>query len=47
MPRMAPQTDDEIAGLHRVLVVAAHPDDVDFGATGSVARLTAAGADVA
>ncbi len=31
----------------RVLVVSAHPDDVDFGAAGSVATWTAAGAEVA
>ena len=30
----------------RVLVVAAHPDDVDFGAAGTVARLTGAGSMV-
>ena len=31
----------------RVLMVSAHPDDVDFGAAGSVATWTAAGAEVA
>jgi LmbE family N-acetylglucosaminyl deacetylase len=36
-------TDD---GVERVLVVAAHPDDVDFGVAGSVAAWTAAGVDV-
>ena len=35
--------DDEV---ERVLVVTAHPDDVDFGAAGSVARWTEAGAEV-
>ncbi len=30
----------------RVLVITAHPDDVDFGAAGTVATWTAAGADV-
>lgn len=30
----------------RILVVTAHPDDVDFGAAGSVAAWTAAGAEV-
>ena len=32
--------------VRRVLVVTAHPDDVDFGAAGSVATWTAAGVDV-
>lgn len=35
--------DDEV---ERVLVVTAHPVDVDFGAAGSVARWTEAGAEV-
>lgn len=35
--------DDEV---ERVLVVCAHPDDVDFGVAGSVARWTDAGAQV-
>lgn len=42
MPDVIP--DDEV---QRVLVVAAHPDDIDFGASATVARLTDAGADVA
>jgi LmbE family N-acetylglucosaminyl deacetylase len=33
--------------LERVLVVAAHPDDVDFGAAGTIAGWTAAGIEVA
>jgi LmbE family N-acetylglucosaminyl deacetylase len=33
--------------LERILVVTAHPDDVDFGAAGSVATWTAQGIDVA
>ncbi len=37
------QTD---AGPERILIVTAHPDDVDFGAAGSVAAWTAAGAAV-
>jgi LmbE family N-acetylglucosaminyl deacetylase len=37
--------DDSDVG--RILVVIAHPDDVDFGAAGSVATWTAAGIDVA
>jgi len=32
--------------VERILVVTAHPDDVDFGVAGSVARWTAAGAHV-
>ncbi|HET9077455.1 MAG TPA: PIG-L deacetylase family protein [Acidimicrobiales bacterium] len=31
----------------RILVIAAHPDDIDFGAAGSVAAWTSAGAEVA
>jgi len=37
-----PPTDD----VERVLIVTAHPDDVDFGAAGSVARWTDAGIEV-
>ena len=33
--------------VHRVLIVTAHPDDVDFGAAGSVARWTSEGVEVA
>ena len=33
--------------VERILVITAHPDDVDFGAAGSVARWTGAGAHVA
>ena len=36
-------SDDEV---ERVLVVTAHPDDVDFGAAGTVATWTAAGIEV-
>src|SRR5438552_917996 len=32
--------------IERILVVTAHPDDVDFGSAGSVARWTDAGIDV-
>ena len=32
--------------VHRVLVVTAHPDDVDFGAAGTIATLTDAGVEV-
>jgi len=34
-------------GVERILVVTAHPDDVDFGSAGSVARWTDAGIEVA
>ncbi len=34
-------------GIARILVVTAHPDDVDFGVAGSVATWTAAGIEVA
>jgi LmbE family N-acetylglucosaminyl deacetylase len=37
---------DPTEGATRVLVVTAHPDDVDFGAGGTVARLTDAGVEV-
>ena len=33
--------------VSRILVITAHPDDVDFGAAGSVAAWTAAGSEVA
>jgi LmbE family N-acetylglucosaminyl deacetylase len=36
-----------IEGIQRILVVTAHPDDVDFGAAGSVAVWTGAGIEVA
>jgi hypothetical protein len=38
--------DAEPTEPERVLVVTAHPDDVDFGAAGTVARLTRAGCTV-
>jgi LmbE family N-acetylglucosaminyl deacetylase len=34
------------ADVKRILVIAAHPDDVDFGAAGTVARWTDAGIEV-
>jgi LmbE family N-acetylglucosaminyl deacetylase len=37
----------EFAGVERVLVITAHPDDVDFGWAGTVARMTGAGIAVA
>ena len=37
---------DPAEGVERVLVITAHPDDVDFGAAGTVARLTSSGVEV-
>jgi LmbE family N-acetylglucosaminyl deacetylase len=37
----------DLEGIERVLVVTAHPDDVDFGFAGTVATMTDAGIDVA
>ena len=39
-------TLDDAAGVERVLVVTAHPDDVDFGVAGSVAVWVNAGVEV-
>jgi LmbE family N-acetylglucosaminyl deacetylase len=39
---LGPGTD----GVERILAVTAHPDDVDFGASGTIATWTAAGIDV-
>ncbi|MET0626996.1 MAG: PIG-L deacetylase family protein [Acidimicrobiia bacterium] len=41
-----PDADARDAGIERVLVVTAHPDDVDFAAAGTVARWTDAGIEV-
>ncbi len=38
---------DDLSGVERVLMVTAHPDDVDFGAAGSVATWVKAGVEVA
>jgi LmbE family N-acetylglucosaminyl deacetylase len=37
---------DPAEGINKVLVITAHPDDVDFGAGGTIARLTDAGVEV-
>jgi len=46
-PDDAALTLDEADGVERVLVVTAHPDDVDFGVAGSVATWVKAGIEVA
>ncbi|MDA8302743.1 MAG: PIG-L family deacetylase [Actinomycetota bacterium] len=38
---------DDSGGPRRVLVVTAHPDDVDFGAAGTMAKWVAAGMEIA
>jgi LmbE family N-acetylglucosaminyl deacetylase len=38
---------NQFADVGRVLIVSAHPDDVDFGCAGSVAAWTASGVEVA
>ena len=43
LPAGNPRPDEEI---ERVLVVVAHPDDVDFGASGTIAGWTQAGIEV-
>jgi LmbE family N-acetylglucosaminyl deacetylase len=42
-----PPSAEPLADVTRVLVIAAHPDDVDFGAAGTVARWVDDGLDVA
>ena len=46
-PRPAPIALDALEGVEKILVVCAHPDDVDFGVAGSVAVWVKAGIDVA
>lgn len=43
---MAEVREGTSEGIERILVVSAHPDDVDFGLAGSVAKWTAEGIDV-
>jgi LmbE family N-acetylglucosaminyl deacetylase len=43
----SPVVEESPPGVERVLVVAAHPDDVDFGVAGSVAAWVKAGIEVA
>ncbi|HWD53002.1 MAG TPA: PIG-L deacetylase family protein [Acidimicrobiales bacterium] len=47
VPRPILEIDPGPDGVERILVVTAHPDDVDFGAAGSVATWTRAGVEVA
>jgi LmbE family N-acetylglucosaminyl deacetylase len=42
-----PPSAEPLADVRRVLVVAAHPDDVDFGAAGTIATWVDAGLEVA
>jgi len=44
--RLPSTTMDGLEGIERILVVIAHPDDVDFGSAGTIAQWTAAGAAV-
>ncbi|MEZ5372403.1 MAG: PIG-L deacetylase family protein [Microthrixaceae bacterium] len=39
-------SDPQLEGIERVLAVFAHPDDIDFGAAGTIARWAAAGVEV-
>ncbi|HEY6429451.1 MAG TPA: PIG-L deacetylase family protein [Acidimicrobiales bacterium] len=43
-PQIPPWSPED--GVRRVLMVTAHPDDVDFGSAGTVAAFTSAGVDV-
>jgi LmbE family N-acetylglucosaminyl deacetylase len=47
MSEVESTADDWDAGVERILVVNAHPDDVDFGSAGSVAAWTDKGIEVA
>jgi len=46
VPGQGPEPAEPADTVERALVVTAHPDDVDFGAAGTVARWTAAGTTV-
>lgn len=46
-PREGPWSyEDMIEDVQRVLIIVAHPDDIDHGRAGTVARMTAAGINV-
>ncbi|MDG2262365.1 MAG: PIG-L family deacetylase [Actinomycetota bacterium] len=47
MPLQIPTSDGPLDAPERVLVVVAHPDDIDFGSAGTIATLTNAGTYVA
>ena len=40
------ETGPETEGIDRILVIVAHPDDVDFGTAGTIALWTDAGIEV-
>ncbi|MCW2132775.1 PIG-L deacetylase family protein [Arthrobacter sp. VKM Ac-2550] len=46
MPALSTEAEGSVTAPERVLVFAAHPDDLDFGAAGTIARWTAAGTQV-
>src|SRR5205823_5999189 len=46
MPDMPEMSALDLTDVERILVVTAHPDDVDFGFAGSVAQFTDAGIEV-
>jgi LmbE family N-acetylglucosaminyl deacetylase len=46
MPAFPTEAEEPATAPERVLVFAAHPDDLDFGAAGTIARWTAAGTQV-
>jgi LmbE family N-acetylglucosaminyl deacetylase len=41
-----PRSAEPITDVRRVLAIAAHPDDIDFGAAGTIAQWTKAGVEV-
>ncbi|MDQ6691249.1 MAG: PIG-L family deacetylase [Candidatus Dormibacteraeota bacterium] len=43
---MAVEANEEFPTFERVLMISAHPDDPDFGAAGTLARLAQAGSEV-
>lgn len=45
--RKIPTSDGPIQAPERLLVVVAHPDDIDFGSAGTMATLAAAGTQIA